>query len=59
MDFCPAGRMDPEISPIIIFMLTGFAYLTFFERKSLARIQVRIGPNRAGPWASFSRWQMA
>jgi NADH-quinone oxidoreductase subunit H len=30
-------------------MLTGFAYLTFYERKALARIQVRIGPNRAGP----------
>jgi len=27
----------------------GFAYLTFYERKALARIQVRIGPNRAGP----------
>ena len=34
---------------IIIFMLTGFAYLTYFERKSLARLQVRVGPNRAGP----------
>jgi NADH-quinone oxidoreductase subunit H len=30
-------------------LLTGFAYLTFYERKALARIQVRIGPNRAGP----------
>jgi NADH-quinone oxidoreductase subunit H len=29
--------------------LVGFAYLTFYERKALARIQVRIGPNRAGP----------
>jgi len=29
--------------------VTGFAYLTFYERKALARIQVRIGPNRAGP----------
>jgi NADH-quinone oxidoreductase subunit H len=30
--------------------VTGFAYLTLYERKALARIQVRIGPNRAGPW---------
>jgi NADH-quinone oxidoreductase subunit H len=30
-------------------LLTGFAYLTLFERKALARIQVRVGPNRAGP----------
>ena len=38
-------------SVIIVFiLLTGFAYLTLFERRVLARIQVRIGPNRAGPW---------
>lgn len=35
---------------IIFIVLTGFAYLTLFERRALARIQVRIGPNRAGPW---------
>jgi len=29
--------------------LTGFAYLTWYERRALARIQTRIGPNRAGP----------
>lgn len=34
---------------ILMVLLTGFAYLTYFERKTLARIQVRIGPNRAGP----------
>lgn len=31
-------------------LLTGFAYTTLFERKLLARMQVRIGPNRAGPF---------
>jgi NADH-quinone oxidoreductase subunit H len=35
---------------IILIVLTGFAYLTLFERRVLARIQVRIGPNRAGPF---------
>jgi NADH-quinone oxidoreductase subunit H len=30
--------------------LGGFAYLTLYERKALARIQSRVGPNRAGPW---------
>jgi len=35
---------------ILLFSLVGFAYLTLFERRVLARIQVRIGPNRAGPW---------
>lgn len=35
---------------ILLFaILTGFAYLTLYERRALARIQVRIGPNRAGP----------
>ena len=34
---------------LIVVLLTGFAYLTYYERKALARIQVRIGPNRAGP----------
>ncbi len=37
-------------SVVVIFaLLTGFAYLTLYERRALARIQVRIGPNRAGP----------
>ena len=37
-------------SLIIAFaLLIGFAYLTYYERKVLARMQVRIGPNRAGP----------
>ena len=30
-------------------LLTGFAYLTYYERRALARMQNRIGPNRAGP----------
>jgi NADH-quinone oxidoreductase subunit H len=37
-------------SIIIIFLIIGgFAYLTLFERRTLARVQIRIGPNRAGP----------
>jgi NADH-quinone oxidoreductase subunit H len=34
---------------IILIIVGGFAYLTLFERRTLARFQVRIGPNRAGP----------
>ena len=34
---------------LILALLTGFAYLTWYERRALARIQTRIGPNRAGP----------
>jgi len=41
-------------SLIVIFaLLTGFAYLTLYERRALARIQTRIGPNRAGPQGIF------
>ncbi len=29
-------------------VITGFAYTTLLERKLLARLQVRVGPNRAG-----------
>jgi NADH-quinone oxidoreductase subunit H len=35
---------------LLLFGVTGFAYLTYYERRALARIQVRIGPNRAGPF---------
>lgn len=34
---------------ILLGMTAGFAYVTLYERKALARIQTRIGPNRAGP----------
>lgn len=37
-------------SLILIFtLLGGFAYTTYYERRWIARIQVRVGPNRAGP----------
>ena len=29
-------------------VITGFAYTTLLERKVLARMQARVGPNRAG-----------
>lgn len=38
---------------LIAALLFGFMYLTLYERKALARIQVRIGPNRAGPRGFF------
>jgi NADH-quinone oxidoreductase subunit H len=35
---------------IINIVLLGFAYLTWVERKLLGRMQLRYGPNRAGPF---------
>ncbi len=34
---------------LVIVLLTGFAYLSYVERKLVARFQVRYGPNQAGP----------
>jgi NADH-quinone oxidoreductase subunit H len=37
-------------SLVLIFtLLIGFGYLTWYERRFLARLQSRLGPNRAGP----------
>ena len=33
---------------ILMFCTIGFSYTTLYERKVLARMQVRWGPNRAG-----------
>lgn len=38
---------------VIAILMGAFAYMTLFERKVVSRIQVRIGPNRAGPLGLF------
>lgn len=35
---------------LILALLTVFAYVQFVERRVIARIQVRMGPNRTGPF---------
>ena len=35
---------------VTLALLAGFILLTWYERRALARIQSRIGPNRAGPF---------
>ena len=39
-----------KIVVILVPLLLGVAYLTFWERKIIGWMQVRIGPNRVGPW---------
>jgi NADH-quinone oxidoreductase subunit H len=35
---------------LLLLLITAAAYMTLFERVLLARFQLRIGPNRAGPY---------
>jgi len=49
MDFALLLEWIIKAIIIIVALLVGFMYVTYYERKALARIQVRIGPNRAGP----------
>jgi NADH-quinone oxidoreductase subunit H len=39
-----------KIAVILGALATGVAYLTFLERKVMSWIQLRVGPNRVGPW---------
>ena len=39
-----------KIVLIIAPLLLAVAYLTFWERKVIGWMQVRVGPNRVGPW---------
>ena len=34
---------------LVFVVITGFAYMTLWERKLLGRFQARVGPNRVGP----------
>ena len=34
---------------LLLGLTVGFAYVTYYERKVLAHMQSRVGPNRAGP----------
>jgi NADH-quinone oxidoreductase subunit H len=38
---------------VIVALLTAFAYMTLIERRVVAKMQGRLGPNRAGPSGLF------
>lgn len=46
----PVIALIVKVLIVLVAALTFVAYLTLIERKVLGWIQVRIGPNRVGPW---------
>ena len=43
---------------LIFILLTAFAYMTLIERRVVAKMQGRLGPNRAGPFGLLRRVPM-
>src|SRR5574340_1362137 len=39
-----------KLAVVLVVLLLLAAYLVYAERRLLARLQIRLGPNRAGPW---------
>lgn len=48
--FSPLAQILIKSGFIILPLLLAVAYLTFLERRLLGRFQIRIGPNRVGPF---------
>jgi NADH-quinone oxidoreductase subunit H len=45
-----------KIAVLIAILMVTFAYLTYAERKIIGYIQLRLGPNRVGPWGLIQPW---
>jgi len=42
-----------KILAILVPLILAVAYYTYFERKVIGYMQIRMGPNRIGPWGLF------
>ena len=46
----PGTWIVAKILALVLLLLLAVAYLTWFERKIMALMQLRMGPNVVGPW---------
>ena len=55
----PTAIILAQIFAIIVPLLVAVAYLTYFERKVIASMQLRKGPNVVGPFGLLQPLAMA
>ena len=52
----PGVIVIAEILAVVVPLLVAVAYLTYFERKVMAAMQLRKGPNVVGPFGLLQPW---
>jgi NADH-quinone oxidoreductase subunit H len=53
---CEIIRVTILSLALFVLLLLGFAYTTWLERRFVAVVQHRVGPNRAGPFGLLQPW---